>query len=275
MAMCFDSSISSVGTLFTSTGVNVYLLSVQEEYGVCVTVVYYKICSFFVIYVPFCHSQGRKDQVSSQSHTDEEKTMSPRLLENSLKHEPHEDLKVESPTSDYAEDLNETSSAENSEISENLGSSNGVKMESQDTQKPQAIPYNPKIHIKAKPPFSFSCLIFMAIEESPTKALPVKDIYSWILDHYPYYRNAPTGWKNSVRHNLSLNKCFSKVEKSQNLGKGSLWMVDPNFRPNLLQAMSKTPFTTQSKNDKTYLMSNKAIINTNSGSSNSSINNNF
>lgn len=54
----------------------------------------------------------------------------------------------------------------------------------------------------------------MAIEDSDDKALPVKDIYVWILNHFPYYRNAPTGWKNSVRHNLSLNKCFKKVDKS-------------------------------------------------------------
>lgn len=54
----------------------------------------------------------------------------------------------------------------------------------------------------------------MAIEDSANKALPVKDIYAWILDHFPYFRNAPTGWKNSVRHNLSLNKCFRKVEKA-------------------------------------------------------------
>ena len=65
-----------------------------------------------------------------------------------------------------------------------------------------------------KPPFSFSTLIFMAIEASQTRALPVKDIYSWIIDHYPYYKTAPAGWKNSVRHNLSLNKCFCKVDKS-------------------------------------------------------------
>lgn len=55
----------------------------------------------------------------------------------------------------------------------------------------------------------------MAIEDSPTKRLPVKDIYNWILEHFPYFANAPTGWKNSVRHNLSLNKCFKKVDKER------------------------------------------------------------
>ena len=80
---------------------------------------------------------------------------------------------------------------------------------------PPHVPYNPKKHINSKPPYSFSCLIFMAIEDNPDKKLPVKDIYHWILSHFPYFQNAPTGWKNSVRHNLSLNKCFKKVEKDR------------------------------------------------------------
>lgn len=54
----------------------------------------------------------------------------------------------------------------------------------------------------------------MAIEDSAQKALPVKEIYAWIIQHFPYFKTAPTGWKNSVRHNLSLNKCFQKVEKA-------------------------------------------------------------
>lgn len=78
---------------------------------------------------------------------------------------------------------------------------------------PHNIPYDPLVHTNNKPPYSFSCLIFMAIEDSIQKALPVKEIYAWILQHFPYFKNAPTGWKNSVRHNLSLNKCFQKVEK--------------------------------------------------------------
>ena len=66
-----------------------------------------------------------------------------------------------------------------------------------------------------KPPYSFACLIFMAIEESPTKSLPVKDIYKWIEDNFDYFRSAPTGWKNSVRHNLSLNKSFKRIDKQK------------------------------------------------------------
>ena len=92
-----------------------------------------------------------------------------------------------------------------------------------------------------KPPHSFSMLIFLAIESSKSKALPVRDIYSWITHNFPYYQYAPVGWKNSVRHNLSLNKCFSKFERGLNVGKGSLWMVDPAHRPSLIQSMCKIP----------------------------------
>ncbi|XP_030069782.1 forkhead box protein N3 isoform X3 [Microcaecilia unicolor] len=107
------------------------------------------------------------------------------------------------------------------------------------------MPYDAKQNPNCKPPYSFSCLIFMAIEDSPTKRLPVKDIYNWILEHFPYFANAPTGWKNSVRHNLSLNKCFKKVDKdrSQSIGKGSLWCIDPEYRQNLIQALKKTPYS--------------------------------
>ncbi|KAJ8409103.1 hypothetical protein AAFF_G00241240 [Aldrovandia affinis] len=105
-------------------------------------------------------------------------------------------------------------------------------------------PYDLKHNPNCKPPYSFSCLIFMAIEDSPSKRLPVKDIYNWILHHFPYFTNAPTGWKNSVRHNLSLNKCFKKVDKdrSQSVGKGSLWCIEGEYRHNLIQALKKTPF---------------------------------
>ncbi|XP_069501256.1 forkhead box protein N2-like [Ambystoma mexicanum] len=96
-------------------------------------------------------------------------------------------------------------------------------------------------HCLAKPPYSFSSLIFMAIEESQSKCLPVKDIYNWILDTFPYYKEASLGWKNSVRHNLSLSKCFRKVQTdgAKIEGKGSLWCVEPKFRHLLIEGLRK------------------------------------
>ncbi|XP_062325799.1 forkhead box protein N3 isoform X1 [Osmerus eperlanus] len=80
---------------------------------------------------------------------------------------------------------------------------------------PSDLPYDAQRNPNCKPPYSFSCLIFMAIEDAPSKRLPVKEIYNWILEHFQYFASAPTGWKNSVRHNLSLNKCFRKVDKDR------------------------------------------------------------
>ncbi|XP_030007752.1 forkhead box protein N1 isoform X2 [Sphaeramia orbicularis] len=80
-----------------------------------------------------------------------------------------------------------------------------------------------------KPIYSYSILIFMALRNSKTGSLPVNEIYSFMTEHFPYFKTAPDGWKNSVRHNLSLNKCFEKVEnKNGNSSrKGCLWALNP------------------------------------------------
>ncbi|XP_078064215.1 forkhead box protein fkh-2-like, partial [Mustelus asterias] len=69
----------------------------------------------------------------------------------------------------------------------------------------------------------------MAIADSPGGRMTLRDIYSWICNSYEYYRDARTGWKNSIRHNLSVNKCFQKVPRSSHSsGKGSYWTLEGN-----------------------------------------------
>lgn len=77
-----------------------------------------------------------------------------------------------------------------------------------------------------KPQHSYIGLIAMAILSSPEGKLVLSDIYQHILDNYPYFRTRGPGWRNSIRHNLSLNDCFVKAGRSAN-GKGHYWAVHP------------------------------------------------
>jgi len=83
-----------------------------------------------------------------------------------------------------------------------------------------------------KPFYPYSTLIRYAIKGSPNQKLLLEDIYYAIESRFPYFRTAPSGWKNSVRHNLSLNPCFVKVARPlTDRGKGSYWTVDDNVDP--------------------------------------------
>lgn len=79
-----------------------------------------------------------------------------------------------------------------------------------------------------KPPYSYIALIVMAIQSSPGKRLTLSEIYAFLQQRFAFFRGSYQGWKNSVRHNLSLNECFIKLPKGLGRpGKGHYWTIDP------------------------------------------------
>ncbi|KAI0480498.1 hypothetical protein GGR56DRAFT_626331 [Xylariaceae sp. FL0804] len=92
-----------------------------------------------------------------------------------------------------------------------------------------------------KPAFSYAQMITQAIMSTPEEKLNLAGIYQYIQSHYAYYRNQPAaGWQNSIRHNLSLNKSFSKAPRSTDEpGKGMKWELVPDMREDMIRGAYK------------------------------------
>ncbi|KAL1972131.1 hypothetical protein VTN31DRAFT_7350 [Thermomyces dupontii] len=101
----------------------------------------------------------------------------------------------------------------------------------------------------SKPPYSYATLIGMSLLRAPNRRLTLSQIYKWISDTFSYYRNGDSGWQNSIRHNLSLNKAFVKQERPKDdPGKGNYWSIEPGMEAQFLKdkpvrraTMSSTP----------------------------------
>lgn len=78
---------------------------------------------------------------------------------------------------------------------------------------------------------SYADLITKAIESSPENRLTLSQIYEWMVKSVPYFNdkgdsNSSAGWKNSIRHNLSLHSRFVRIQ-NEGTGKSSWWMLNP------------------------------------------------
>jgi forkhead box protein O3 len=80
---------------------------------------------------------------------------------------------------------------------------------------------------------SYAELITLAINSVKDKRLTLSQIYGWMVKNVSFFKdkgdnNSSAGWKNSVRHNLSLHNRFIRVPNEG--AKSSWWMINPNAK---------------------------------------------
>ncbi|NXO73608.1 FOXM1 protein, partial [Phainopepla nitens] len=123
--------------------------------------------------------------------------------------------------------LNPSSVKEDTEKENQMPLQERVKVSRRVHQSAAAVSSSWQDSVSERPPYSYMAMIQFAINSTEKKRMTLKDIYTWIEDHFPYFKHvAKPGWKNSIRHNLSLHDMFVR-ETSAN-GKISFWTIHPD-----------------------------------------------
>nr|2MBF_A Chain A, Fork head domain containing protein [Brugia malayi] len=82
---------------------------------------------------------------------------------------------------------------------------------------------------------SYSDLIAKALKSTFDGRMRLNEIYNWFASNVPYFGNRTSqeqsaGWKNSIRHNLSLHSRFMRIQ-NEGAGKSSWWVINPDAKP--------------------------------------------
>lgn len=97
---------------------------------------------------------------------------------------------------------------------------------------PDAVLYSHAHNDSTRPPYSYTALIYYAIHAIGKDRVQLGEVYYQIMASWKYYASRPleTGWKNSIRHNLTVCRCFKKVARAEGeSGKGGYWVIDEPF----------------------------------------------
>ncbi|GHJ85488.1 hypothetical protein NliqN6_1890 [Naganishia liquefaciens] len=95
-----------------------------------------------------------------------------------------------------------------------------------------------------KPDLTYATIIYRALANVDRGRGTLGQVCDWVANEWEWFKmNPESGWQNSIRHNLSLNKAFLKVPRvpeDDPESKGSVWILDPVHAPELVERERKT-----------------------------------
>lgn len=95
--------------------------------------------------------------------------------------------------------------------------------------------------IKTKPPMTYRAMIGLAILSAPQQKLTLSEIYRVIERNFPVFTSTRSGWKNTVRHNLSLHECFVKGREITQR-RGCYWRLHARYEESIRREAASEKF---------------------------------
>lgn len=114
-------------------------------------------------------------------------------------------VRILKPPAKRSRILNQENETSNSDVD----SVNGNDVLVSTTTAPSSVAASEK---PIKPMISYPLLVAMALKNSRNGSLLVFEIYSFVCEHFPYFRSATEDWKRSIRYNLTSSPCFEKIK---------------------------------------------------------------
>ncbi|KAF2822414.1 hypothetical protein CC86DRAFT_396670 [Ophiobolus disseminans] len=98
----------------------------------------------------------------------------------------------------------------------------------------------------------YAQLIFQALRSAPGHTMILRNIYDWFQTHTDKAAASETkGWQNSIRHNLSMNGAFEKVDQpNEQSRKGFMWRLTQDALDNGVK--STTRYRSKQPNKRGY-----------------------
>ena len=81
---------------------------------------------------------------------------------------------------------------------------------------------------------SYTSMIAQAILSKSSQRSALSEIYEFMERHFPSLSEKGNGWRNCVRHTLSLSDCFMKLHRPEN-GRSCHWAIHPTYLPRFLR----------------------------------------
>ncbi|KAK7186611.1 fork head domain-containing protein [Paraphaeosphaeria sporulosa] len=100
------------------------------------------------------------------------------------------------------------------------------------------LPHDDGVFDKDRP---YAQLIFDALKQAPNHTMILRDIYDWFRKNTDKALDKDTkGWQNSIRHNLSMNGAFEKVDQPfEEAKKGFMWKLTQDALANGVKSTTR------------------------------------